>query len=218
VTFLDVYIYISQASVLLPIIVAWVYYPKLNYPFRVLFYFFLLCLGFEILARELRVIYGNNMPGLHLYTIVQFLMFSVVFYHQFINNKNLQRLILVNCVIAFVIALSDALFTSDIFHSNLISRGYCSTFIILYTLICFFQVFSEDRPFFNRDNPVFWFNIAVLVYFANNLLYFMFRDYLLIHASKVETFSYCIYINLNIIAHLLYALSFRCFRKWKTGS
>ena len=214
----DVYVYLSQASVLLPIIVAWIYFSKLNHPFRVLFYFFLLGIGFEVLARQLRIIYQNNMPGLHLFTIVQFLMFSVLFHAQFSGSKNLQRLIYCNAGVALAIAVAEAFFLNGIWQSNLISRSYCSAFIIAYTLIYFYRVFSGNRTSFSRYNPESWFNIAVLIYFGNNVLYFMFRDYLLLHEPAVENLSYGLYVTLNIIAHLLYAQSFRCFKTWKTES
>ncbi len=217
-SFIDLFVLVSQASVLLPIIVGWVYYKKLTLPFRLLLFYFLICIGFEILAAATRIIYNNNMPGLHLYSIVQFLAFSTVYYYHFSERSVLRQVILFNGIAAFIIALADALFIDGIMQSNTLSRSYGAVSMIVYTLIYFYQLFHQDTMHNNRYDPVFWFTIAVLVYFGNNLFYFMLKRYLLVNAKDVETFSYYMYLSLNIVAHFLYAQTFRCFSKWKTES
>jgi hypothetical protein len=209
---------VSQVSLLLPIIAGWVYYRKLTSPFRVLFYFFLLCIGFEIQAAATRIIYNNNMPGLHLFSVVQFLVFSTVYYQHFSAQIVLRRLIFINAVIAFIIALADALFIDGIMNSNTLSRSYAAVSMVVYTLIYLYQLFQQEPIHNNRYDSMFWFTIAVLIYFGNNWLYFMLRRYLLANAREIETLSYYLYLSLNIIAHFLYAQSFRCFREWKTES
>lgn len=217
-SFIDLFVLVSQASVLLPIIVGWVYYKKLTLPFRLLFFYFLLCIGFEILAAATRIIYNNNMPGLHLYSIVQFLAFSTVYYYHFSERGVMRRVLLVNAVFAFIIALADALFIDGIMNSNTISRSYTAASMVVYTLIYFYQLFQQDTKHINRYDPIFWFTTAAIIYFGNNLLYFMLRRYLLANAREIETLSYYMYLSLNIIAHFLYAQSFRSLSKWKTES
>ncbi len=207
---------VSQVSVLLPIIAGWVYYKNLTYPFRILFYFFLLCIGFEIQATVAKNIYNNNMPGLHLFSIVQFLFFSTIYYYGFERSNIVRRVIFFNGIVAFIIAVIDAIFIDGITHTNTISRSYTGICMVIYTLIYLYQLFDTHHD--NRYAPMFWLTIAALVYFANNFLYFTIRRYLLINARTLETIPYYLYLSFNIIAHFLYAQSFRCFRKWKMES
>lgn len=209
---------ISQVSILLPVVAGWVYYKKLTRSFRLLFYFFLSCIGFEILAAGMRIYWNNNMPGLHLFSITQFWAFSAVYYAYFKTNEVVRRLILANAIAATILAVLDALFIDGITHSNTASRSYDAASIVLYTLIYFYQLFGHQVLQSRRYQPVFWVSIAALLYFGNNLLYFMIRRYLLSSAREIETISYYYYMSLNIIAHALYAYSFRCFGTWKRES
>lgn len=210
---------VSQVSLLLPIVAGWMHYKKLNRPFRLLYYFFLSCIGFELLAAGTRIIYNNNMPGLHLYAIVQFLIFSAVFFHHFKENSTVGRLILFNAIAAFMIAVADVFFIDGIMHNNTVARSYDATSMVIYALVYFYMLFRQDtRLSYNSSDPMFVFTIAVLLYFGNNMFYFMLRRYLLANARHIETFSYYMYLTLNIIAHFLYAQSFRCFNKWKKES
>ncbi len=157
------------------------------------------------------------MPGLHLFSITQFLVLSVVYYRYLGDNRIWARLIGANAVIALVIAVADACWIDGIMRSNTVSRSYDAVSMVVYSLIYLYRVFQDDTRQ-HRHHPVFWFAIAGLLYFANNLLYFMLREHLLAYERSVETISFCVYLALNIVAHCLYAHSFSCFGRWKTES
>lgn len=158
------------------------------------------------------------MPGLHLYTIVQFLALSVVFYYYYEHKSLWRRLVLINGIVAFMVALADACWVDGILHTNTLSRSYAAVSMFVYALIYFYHLFQQDGRQYDFYDPMFWFAVAVLIYFANNILYFMIRRYLLIYYRDMETAPFVFYLSLNIIAHILYAQSFRRFGKWKTIS
>lgn len=209
------FVIVSQASVLLPILIGLFYYKRLTIPFRVLFYSILIFLGFEFVASITRIVYHNNMPGLHVFTIVQLIAFSVIYYLDFQDNRVLKRLILVNVIIALFIAILDAFFVNDIWHHNTLSRSYCSASVVIYTLVYFYRLFQKDTTKYSWEFPMFWVSIGALIYSAINILYFMLKQYLLMKATSIETFSYYVFLSTNIVTYCLYAQSFRCFRKWK---
>lgn len=217
-TTLTQFVTVSQASVLVPIITGALVYKRLTPGLRWFYHFLVLCIFFEIQAVLLRVFYQNNMPGLHLFSIAQFIALSVVYYYHFKMHPIMRSLIVVNIIVAFLIAIADACLINGVLQSNTVSRSYDSGWVMIYTLIYFYQLFQRDTSNSSVEEPMFWFSIGVLVYFANNIVYFMIRDYLLNHAKTIESFGYSIYLSLNIIVHLLYAQSFRCFRRWKTES
>ena len=208
-----IYIKLSQASILLPVFAGLANYKKLTLPFRILFYFFLACIGFEVQASIMGKIYNNNMPGLHLFTIVEFLVFSTVYYMFFKKNRAIAILISINAIVFTTIALTDALFIHNIWTINRIGRSYSSASMLCYTLLYLYFMFSKDETDYNSKHPIFWINTGALVYFGSNGLYFMVSKDLMDMGSFASKIGLCIHAGLNIIANYLYAQSFRCFRQ-----
>jgi len=211
-----IYIKISQSSVLLPVIAGLLQYKKLPAAFRVLLYFFMVAILFEIQASIFKRVYHNNMPGQHLYTVIEFLSYSVVFYLNFRKNSMMRRLIAVNAVVFAGVAVADAFYINGIWAPNAVSLSYSSVSIIVYSLACFYVLFQQDTLQYSWVYPMFWVSTGTLIYFASNMLYFMLKRYLLIKAANIETFSLIFHDALNIIANCLFAQSFRCFGKRKT--
>lgn len=206
---------ISQASILLPVIVGLQNYKKLNIQFKILFFFFASTIGFEIQASILKMVYHNNMPGLHLFTLLEFLVFSSVYYLNFPKNTLLKLLIVINGIVFIVIAFTDALLINTIWNPNTLSRSYSSISIITYTLIYFYYLFSNDLEYYSWQYPMFWISISALIYFGINMFYFMLNRYLISKAANTAILSLYTHAVINCISNLLYAQSFRCFRKQK---
>lgn len=153
------------------------------------------------------------MPGLHLFTIVEFLTFSTLFYLFFRKNRILSTLIGINMVIFTIVALADALFIHNIWMVNTLGRSYASASMLCYSLIYLYFMFSTDEARYSSRHPMFWVNAGILVYFGANALYFMFNKDLLARSPFTETLGLYIHAGLNIIANYLYAQSFKCFKQ-----
>ena len=207
------YIKLSQASILLPVIAGIVYYKQLTLPYRVLFYFFLLSIGFEVQASIIGKLYHNNMPGLHLFTALEFLVFSFIYYSFFRTNRVISLLILINTILFIIAAFADALFVHSIWTVNTLARSYSALSMLSYTLIYFYFMFSKDDEYYSSRHPMFWLNAGVLIYFGSNTLYFLFNKDLLHRSPVTETIGLYTHAALNIFANYLYARSFRCFRQ-----
>lgn len=206
------FIKISQATILLPVFEGLKSYKYLTAPFRLLLYFFLSTIIFEVQASIAGKLYHNNMPGLHLFTLTEFLVFSTVYYRFFRERKLLAAVIAVNALVFMVLALTDALYIHDIWTINRLARSYSSISMLCYTLIYFYFIFSREDLAFTSRHPMFWVNIGALVYFGSNALYFMVSKDLIAMGSFASKIGLCIHGGLNIIANFLYARSFRCFR------
>jgi len=176
------------------------------------FYFFVLTIGFEIQASVMAKVYHNNMPGLHLFTLIEFWAFSILYFLFFRNNKFLSIVIGVNVLVFTIVALIDVLFIHGIWVINTLSRSYSSSSMLCYTLIYFYFMFSGDEACYNSKHPMFWINAGVLIYFGSNMLYFMFNEDLMAKGAFASYIGLGIHAALNIIANYLYAQSFRCFK------
>jgi hypothetical protein len=206
-----IFVWLSQASIFLPIISGLINYRRLTTPFRALLYFFLASIGFEVQSIVLIDLYHNNMPGLHLFTFVEFLTFSFVFSVFFRRKKRLSQLMIVNAVLFVLLAVADAFFVHGIWQVNTIARSYSSISILAYALIYFYFMFRLDERNYTIEHPMFWVSVGTLVYFGSNTLYFIFREDLIARGSTALLIGGSIHALLNIIANFLYAQSFRCF-------
>src|SRR5258706_3424851 len=208
-----VFIKLSQATVLFPVLLGIINFKKLNKPFRILLFFFILSILFEIQASLLKPIYYNNMPGLHLFTVCEFIFLSLVYYYHFSKNSVLSRFIILNTCLFLLAASFDAFIINGILEPNNLSRTYSSISLVTMSLIFFYSFFKNDYEFYSWQYPMFWFNTGVLIYFALNLFYFMLNNYLVEHAYSIAYNSMRVHAAINIISNLLYAKSFLCFSK-----
>jgi len=205
------FVKVSQAAVLLPVIVGIRNYQRLTPGLRVLFYFLVATIGFEIQASVIKQFLGNNMPGLHLYTLVEFLAFSAVYYYHFQKNSALQLFIGINAIVFIAICFADAFWINSIWKLNPLSRSYSSVSMIFYTLVYFYFMFQKDTPNYSIEHPMFWVNIGALIYFGTNAIYFMMISSLALH-REIASFGLFFHNILSIVANCLFAQSFRCFR------
>lgn len=210
-----IYIKLSQASVLLPVYTGAVYYKKLNLQFRIFFYFFIIAALFEIQASIAKAIYNNNMPGQHVYTLVEFLAFSAVYYLHFRKNKVMRALIGLNMFAGTIIAFIGAFYFGNIREPNMLSITYSFASIITYTLVYFYFLFNETTTQYSWEHPMFWVSTGALIYFTCTVVYFMLKRDLLKQVVYLENIGNHVHLGINIVAHCFYAQSFRCFKKWK---
>ncbi len=211
-----IYITLSQASVLIPIVIGALYLKKLNTQFKVLFYFFVISALFEVQTNVCRDIYHNNMPGLHLFTFVEMLAFSFVYYLHFKQSRFISILIGINALIFIIAAILDAFVVNGIWAPNSISRTYSSVSLTCYSLIFFYYLFIRDFEHYSWEYPMFWISIGVLTYFGLNLFYFMLINYLTNNAAYTGQISLFTHAAINIVANCLFAQSFKCHKNFIT--
>lgn len=211
---LNFYLNLSQVSSLIPVVAGIRYYKILPRPLKILFYFCVAGVFFEITSNYNKAIRGNNMGGQHLYTVVDFLSLSAVFYWQ-VEKRRLRLLIGLNSLIFLGVALLDAYWIHTLRDPNDLSRGYASAFIILYALGYLYYLFTTDGTRYMWEYPMFWLCTGALAFHAGTVLYGMFKIYLLINAPKIEWASHVWNATLIIISKCLYAQSIRCVKKQK---
>lgn len=211
-----IFITLSQASVFLPVIAGYTYYKKLDTAFRLLFYFFVLSVFFEIQTNISIHLYHNNMPGLHLFTFLEMLAFSAVYLFYFKKKMPyVQPLISLNTIV-YVIAAIAGVGINGIWAPNSISRTYSSVSLTCYVLIFFYDLFVSDIKLYCWQYPMFWISIGVLIYFSVNLFYFMLINYLIKNAAFTGQISLFTHAAINIIANCLFARAFTCHKNFIT--
>ncbi len=206
---------LSQASVLFPVITGLFCFKVLNKKFKILFWFFVCSVLVEILATWFAKTKHNNLPVLHLYTVIEFFAFSSAYYIYFNQKKYLPNIILINSAVFFIVALTDATFLNGIWKFNNYSRSYASLSLVMYASIYFYYLLKESFQMPTWRQPMYWLSIGVLFYFGLNLFYFLFSNIIAFQDIQLSSGSLYIHSTVNILANCLYAQSFICCYKHK---
>ncbi len=213
---IELYIYLSQASSLFPIIAGLCYFRKFNLSFQVLLLFFFSSFFFELLSIYLAKKYHNNLPGLHLYTAIEFLVFSS-FYFLKSKQKLYSKIILLNTILFLVVALADAFFINSIWKFNNNSRTYACASLVIYSLVYFYGLMKSDEIINLWKAAIFWINVGVLFYFATNLFFFMLENYFSTTDVPLMAIGLYIHSSVNIITNIIFAYSFLQLKKNKVA-
>ncbi len=204
---------ISQVSAFIPVIFGLYYAKKLDTSFRILLGFVLLSLFMEYFATWYKHHYGNNIPPLHFYSIIEFSCLTYIFCNTLFST---QRNSLFSLAFSFgmILAILNVTLFGSIYEMNNIARTYDCVVLVLFSLIYFrksLTILPNAEPIF--EQPMFWFSNAVLVYFPINLLFFLFFNKLYVNHPEIARVGFMLHSLANITANILFAQAFRCFRK-----
>ena len=145
----------------------------------------------------------NNMPFFHLYNLISILFFSAIYYQLFISSF-LKKLTLTLGGVTLLILL---LYNSNIFEYPSVSNTALSIFLIILSLIYFYQLLNPQEFVHIEKQALFWINAGVLFYSAVNIFLFMLLD----RIPKDDQHNYyMIHSVTNIIANILYSIGLLC--------
>ncbi|MEM6522449.1 MAG: hypothetical protein AAF693_01600 [Bacteroidota bacterium] len=107
----------------------------------------------------------------------------------------------------FIIAVFSSLYLSILFRFELgefnsYSRSLESLVMIFLCCLLFYRFYSKEEDIFLDKSPLFWFNIAILVYFSGSFFSFLLSKLIL----KDQLASWAIHNISNIFKNLIIAI------------
>jgi hypothetical protein len=124
--------YIIPASTLLPIVAGLIYYKRLNKPFRALQVFLIASFIINTAGSVLASYSINNLPLLHVYTIVE--VVTVMLYYLYAFGKgDISKWIKAVMVIFPIICIANFTFIQSIYTFNTYTRPLAAIIIIVFT-------------------------------------------------------------------------------------
>ncbi|MDP1728532.1 MAG: hypothetical protein Q8M15_17235 [Bacteroidota bacterium] len=202
---------ISQASVLIPIIAGLLFYKRINTPFKWLTWFFILSAFVEIIS--VKIIHRgqhNNMPLLHLYTLIEFIAFGYMYYVYFKDRNRLKYFPVITLFTFIIIAGIDAIWINGIWLPNTVARSFECMVLVLLALMYYYLFFKESFDQVVWKQSMFWLSTGVLFYFAINEPFFMLYNFFLSNHSDMAKLGLNIHAVINIFTNILFAISFTC--------
>ena len=116
----------------------------------------------------------NNLPGLHLFTLCQFLVLGY-FFHLLLKIINVEVPIKLILGIGILLIIGNSVFLQSIWVYNSYSKTLVEAFIVICSLLYFFKVLNlEKEDIKNRPNH--FFVMAVFIAAALSSLFYLFSN------------------------------------------
>jgi hypothetical protein len=178
-----------------------VLFKRAQKAFRLLGALTVLTLLSELIARYVAVIIKDNSIVYHFFTPVEF-FFYVLIYKQFFNNKKWNYILWI-CFTLFVAAeILNTIFYQSLSVTNTNILILESILLVVFSLSLFIKIRGSAYHENILREGVFWFNSAVLFYYACCILIWGFHSIKVYYMKNPPMF---IYNFLLILSGLLYA-------------
>lgn len=186
------------------------YFKQLNTTFKFLLGYFVFCCLTEIIIFSIKQLFGNvnNLPLLHLFTIVEYGFLVYVYFKYFIFSN---KLFFVTFGLFIFIAFIDAIYLNSIYKHNTLARPTEGIILIILALYYYYLNLKNSQITIIYKEAMYWFSTAVLIYFSIDFFGFLVINKLSSDIKQLVTLTHAIF---NIIAYILYAKAISCF-KWK---
>ena len=175
--------YIVPATTLIPIVTGLVFYKQINRPLRTILIFLSVSFILNVIGSVLANHGINNLPGLHVYTILELVTVMLYYLHAF-EKSNIHKWIKVAMVVFPVICIVNFSFFQSIYTFNTFTRPLGAIIIILFTTAYMaMQSSFKNRDLITRSGRLV--AAGFMIYFCSSLFQFIFSNVISKHASKI---------------------------------
>lgn len=208
-----VLIRLSQFSSLIPVLIGLIYYQNLNKPFKRLVWFLTFFSFIEFTGYLMAKLFGNNMPLLHIFTILEFAMLLSVF----INYFNISvKYYLVAVFLFTIIVFLDAIGFKNLFLFDSLAKSIESTVFTLVSFSFYYKNLNHNSQEKLRIQPMFWYTTGILVYFSINFFQFLTLNQMMKESINIGYVDNNVHSIVNTVTNILFTLCFISF-KWKNS-
>ena len=197
---------LSSCIVIVPLSIALFRFRALNFEQRYLTILLGVTAAVEAGANYFWYNGWNNLLIYHFYTVVQFILITLLY------TRKLEGLfpsvlfrILISAFILF--AITNAVFFQSVrsLNTNVIILG--SFIYILFSISYFYKLLKEVNYESLQNNPMFWINAGILIYFSSTLILFVLGNRLIPESLRVIGVAWSLHALFNIFLNMFYALA-----------
>ncbi|WP_118952817.1 hypothetical protein [Taibaiella helva] len=195
---------IVPGTILLPVTIAVIRKGYRNGPGRMIFIYLLLAGFFNLLAAVLAARSINNLPFLHLYTVLEFGIITAFFYTASSTARE-RQLIRWLWALFPVLAILNILHLNSIYLYNLIPRSVEALIVLIlciYFLMKSLSFSAAPVPFFN-----FAIVVALLLYFSGSLALFALSDFIIANKT-INRLIWTTHATFVLIMYLIIAVAY----------
>lgn len=195
---------------LLPLLAGLYRFRYLNTGLRWLLAFVIFGQLTEIAARMVVIMGYQNIPLMHLYVPVKFILFSMVYRYYLDGFVN--RYVIMTVAVLFVLfSVVNSLFIQSIHEYNSYVRAIGAFILAVYALLWFMKTLKNLNIPRLRDEPFVWINTGAIFYFSGSFFVFILSKLILAQSVSLMAKAFWISSSLLILFYLLIAVGF-----WKS--
>lgn len=203
-TILD-FLRLSPVFIVPALVIAIRQYGKLSPELKVITYYLFLSALTEILAAVLAQIKVHNLPLLHVYTIVQFILIAR-FYGIVLSGFIPPRLTRWCMYFFIAFSLVNSLFFQTIHTNNTYARTLESLLAITFSLTLFYRIISEMRIERLENSAIFWINAAFLIYFSSTIFLFVMSNFILPLNTTLNIYLWGLHAVISTFHYILISI------------
>jgi hypothetical protein len=178
--------------ILFPISVAIYRRKYLKKELKPITYYLGLALLFQLIAIVSVKFIKNNVPFLHVYTVLEFGLISW-FYKEYLGDFLNKRVFYGIFVLFMVFAIVNAFFIQSIYEQNAYPRGLECLFVVFYAITAYYKTLKSLEIISIEKSPMFWINAGFLFYFAGSLFLFVLGNLILTQDIQLSMLSWAIH-------------------------
>lgn len=199
---------ISVISGLFPVVAALYNYRHLDSVLKLMALFCLLSIipDFVGLITTFLKIVFNSLFLIHLFDIMAVIFFTLIYQRAFYKPV-FKKMTLIFGITSFAALIFNVIFIESIWSYPSVSNTILSVFLIILSLIYFYELLSRQEFTYIEKQGMFWINSGVLFYYAITI--FLFMMYMKINYADRSTY-YMMQSVMNIIANLLFSVGLLC--------
>src|SRR5471030_2734084 len=157
-----------------------IYYRKFEKKFRIFSWFIICSAIVQIIALILWLLRENNMPLLHIYVPLGFVLLA--WFYQAVLESLINKGIIVTVALLFLcFSIINSLFFENIFIFNSNALTVESILLIIFSIFTFIVLLNQQlQPITRRvKQSLSWINSGILIYYSSTLLLFYFSNYVM---------------------------------------
>ncbi len=154
----------------------------------------------------------NNMPILHVYIIIEYLLL-LRFYYAILGNYLHKAIFMVLLVVPPLFFIADSLFLESIYTYNTFARSVECLAIIFLAMSWYVKLVSKETDDEAIQRSIKYINSALLIYFSGSVMLFTFANTISKLALKYTLLIWSLHTLLAVVLYVLIAIGLWKYRK-----
>ncbi len=195
---------IIPASIVIPIIPAILKYRRLSPELKIITWYLFFAAVASIINSLLGLNNINNMPVMHIYTLIEFILLSV-FYRKILDSTRTGKYVYALIPVFIILCIVNVFFFQNIHTYNTYTKSIEAVIIIFFAVAYFKKILDKIGPDESRSNLIVYLNSGLLLYFSGSFALFTIsnlivenRPFFLVMWSIHATFLLLLYILIAI--------------------
>ncbi len=188
--------------VLIPFIISFFRKEIASKNWNFLLAYIYVCLATEVTAKILWWLKINNLLLLHIFSILEFFLLSLL-YHSLFRNKKLKLVTWVLIILFTTFSIINSIYIQSTLQFNSYSRFAECLFIVFYAISYTAENYTKNFDASIVKTPFFLVNTGVLIFFSGNYCLFVLSNYLLSQSQTVNLYVWAYHTLLLACYYIL---------------